>query len=442
MTKALSPKRSNSREVALEVVRDVFGTEHRRAQEAMEYRVRRAGLDVRDRAFAAELAYGAIKMRRLIDWFLAPYVGERFGSLPPTIQEVLRLGVYQIRFMGGVQAHAAVYETVNLALRHGHRGTAGLVNAVLRRFIADPLREPALADFSDVDEYHGVRFSVPDWVAARLREQFGVDACEAMFVGINSAPQHAVRVDVRRISAEEAMREVGVKARRSTMFEDVLICENGCLEDPQGRWLTQNESSCISVDLLDPRPGETVVDMCSGRGRKTAQIAARMADCGIIESIELDSGKASIQRALLERIGAVSIAVVVGDAVQVSGEACADAVLLDAPCSGLGVLGRHPEARWRKRSVDVPRLAQVQAALLRAAARRVKVGGRLAYSVCSSDPREGVEVVDAFVNEAPAFARACLPERYQAFRRGEDLLIAPGVEGRDGFFVTKLERRE
>jgi 16S rRNA (cytosine967-C5)-methyltransferase len=442
MMKALSSKRSSSREVALEVVRDVFGTEHRRAQESMEYRVRRAGLDARDRAFAAELAYGSIKMRRLIDWFLAPYVGDRSASLPPTIQEALRLGVYQIRFMGGVQAHAAVYETVNLALRHGHRGTAGLVNAVLRRFIADAPPDPAAAEFSDVDEYHGVRFSVPDWVAARLREQFGVDACEAIFTGMNAAPQHAVRVDVRRISAEEAMREIGVTARRSTLLEDVLICESGCLDDPHGRWFTQSESSCIPVDLLDPRAGESVVDMCSGRGRKTAQMVARMVGGGAVESIEMDAAKASVQRALLERIGAVSIAVVVGDAAQASGKACADAVLLDAPCSGLGILGRHPEARWRKQSQDVPRLAQAQAALLRAAARRVKVGGRVVYSVCSTDPREGVEIVDAFVKETPAFARTGLPERYQAFRRGEDLLIPPGVEGRDGFFVTRLERRE
>jgi 16S rRNA (cytosine967-C5)-methyltransferase len=428
----------------LEVVRDVFGAEHRRAQEAFDYRASRAGLDARDRAFATELAYGAIKMRRLIDWFLAPYVGDRSASLPAAIQEILRLGVYQIRFMGGVEPHAAVYETVNLALRHGHRGTAGLVNAVLRRFIADAPPDPAPTDFSDIDEYHGVRFSAPTWVVARLREQFGGDACEEMFAGINAAPQHAVRVDARRISAEEALRaleKIGTTARRSTLSADVLICEGGVVDDPEGRWFVQSESSCIPVDLLDPRAGEKIVDMCSGRGHKTAQIVARTADAAAVESIELDARKAGVQRALLERIGATSIALVVGNAAEVPGEACADAVLLDAPCSGLGILGRHPEARWRKEREDARRGAQAQAALLRAAGRRVKPGGRLAYSVCSPDPREGVEVVDAFVREEPAFTRTGLPERYRAFRRGEDLLIPPGVDGRDGFFVAMLERR-
>ena len=129
--------RTNARELALAVVRDVFGPELRGAQAAFDVRARRSGLDARDRAFAAELAYGAIKARRLLDWYLKPYLEGRERTLPAVIFEILRLGVYQIRFMSGVEDHAAVFETVNLALRHGHKGTAGLVNAVLRRFIAD-----------------------------------------------------------------------------------------------------------------------------------------------------------------------------------------------------------------------------------------------------------------------------------------------------------------
>jgi 16S rRNA (cytosine967-C5)-methyltransferase len=437
-------KRPNAREVALQVVRDTFGPERRRAQEALEYRARGAELDARDRAFATELAYGAIKMRRLLDWHLAPYIGDRASSLPPTIQEILRLGAYQARFMRGVEPHAAAYETVNLAWRHGHRGTAGLTNAVLRRLIADAPREPEAADFPDIDTYHGVRYSVPDWVAARLREQFGVEACAEMLAGINAAPQRSVRADVRKISTEEAIRafeKTGVNARRSSLLDDVIICDGGVADDPEGRWFVQSESSCMPVHLLDPRAGEHIVDMCSGRGRKTAQIVARMGGEGAIESIELNARKADAQRGFLERAGAASIDLIVGDAAETSREAYADAVLLDAPCSGFGILGRHPEARWRKEKEDAGRLAQTQAALLRAAARRVKVGGRLAYSVCSTDPVEGVEAVDAFMKDAAGFARAAFPLRYQAFRRGDDLVIPPGVEGRDGFYIAMLERR-
>jgi 16S rRNA (cytosine967-C5)-methyltransferase len=240
---------------------------------------------------------------------------------------------------------------------------------------------------------------------------------------------------------EEAMAVLGAGTKRSTLLEDVLICEGAASEDPQGRWITQSESACMPVDLLAPRAGEKVVDMCSGRGNKTAQIAVRMAGEGAVESIEADERKARAQREMLERIGVSSVALTVGDAVKVPGEAYADAVLLDAPCSGLGILGRHAEARWRKEKEDVPRLADAQAALLRAAARRVKPGGRLAYSVCSPDPREGVEIINAFVGENGDFTRAALPERYHPFRRGEDVLTAPGVDGRDGFYVALLERR-
>jgi 16S rRNA (cytosine967-C5)-methyltransferase len=142
----------------------------------------------------------------------------------------------------------------------------------------------------------------------------------------------------------------------------------------------------------------------------------------------------------LARGGASGVAVVQGDAREAAPEVVADAVLLDAPCSGLGILGRHPEARWRKSPDDGARLALMQAALLDAAARRTRAGGRLVYSVCSTDPREGREQVDAFLARTPEFARAPLPARYAPFARDGDLVVPPGIEGRDGFYVTLLAK--
>jgi 16S rRNA (cytosine967-C5)-methyltransferase len=445
VTVAATAKRPSSREVALETVRDVFGDERRGAQEAFDYRVRRAGLDARDRAFAAELAYGAIKLRRAIDWYLKPYLHERTKPLPPAIHEALRLGIYQLRFMGGVGVHAAVFETVNLALRHGHRGTAGLVNAVLRRFAADAPAAPQLGDFENDDEYRGVCFSVPTWVAARFREAFGVPATQEILAGLNAAPQHALRLELGRVNRDAIAAELaaaGLHAVPSPYVDEVLIVDGHIPDDPQGRFLVQSESSAMPVDILAPRPGERVVDLCSGRGHKTAQIAARLGGSGALESIELDAQKAQVQQALLAHFGATNVALVVGDANAVAGEADADAVLLDAPCSGLGVLGRHPEARWRKAPQDAPRHAVAQAQLLRTAARRVKRGGRLVYSVCSPDAREGSAIIEAFLSEMPAFSRGALPARYEPFLERGSLLIPPGIEGRDGFFIALLERRE
>src|SRR5271165_5336191 len=171
----------------------------------------------------------------------------------------------------------------------------------------------------------------------------------------------------------------------------------------------------MPVDLLAPKPGESVLELCSGRGHKSVQLAARMRAEGSLACVEIDPRKVRVLHAVLERAGASNAAIVEGDATQAVAELAADAVLLDAPCSGLGILGRHPEARWRKAPGDPARLAPAQAALLRAAAARTKAGGRLVYSVCSTDPREGFEQIERFLAEEAAWARAPLPERYRPF---------------------------
>lgn len=432
----------NAREVALAVVRDVFGAELRGAQAALEVRARRAHADARDRAFAAQLAYGSIKQRRLLDWYLKPYVTGRAKPLPPVISEILRLGVYQLRFMDGVEERAAVYETVALAARHGHRGTAGLVNAILRRTIADAPRPPQPGDFESEDEFAGVAYSVPTWIAAQFRRSFD-GALPDLLSGINAAPQQSVRVNALRANVDQVAAIVageGRTVRSSEFVDEVLVVAGGPVrDDEQHRWALQGEAACMPVDLLDPKAGEAVLELCAGRGNKSVQIAARMRGEGRLECVELDAAKArTLEKTLLDS-GATNAAVVRGDATETSGEPV-DAVLLDAPCSGLGILGRHPEARWRKSPEAGARLAVGQAAMLHRAATRVRPGGRLAYSVCSTDPRESIDVVAAFLETHPEFERAILPERYRAFERQGDVVVPPGLQGRDGFFIASLRR--
>ena len=435
-------QRGMARELALAVVRDVFGPDERGAHAAFDARARKMSLDARDRAFATGLAYGAIKQRRLIDWYLAPYLAGREKPLPPVIREILRLGVYQLRMLSGVDVHAAVYETVNLALRHGHRGTAGLVNAVLRRFIADDPPPPHPSDFETFDDYLGTAYSVPTWIAAQFGRVFG-DAREPILAGINAAPQHAVRVNRLRgtvDAASAALMGSDRDVRRSALVEESLIVVKGQVEDdPEGLWSIQSETAAVPIDVLEPQPEERVVDLCAGRGNKSVQAAARMEDRGALYCVEVESRKVKMLRESLERAGVTCAAVVEGDA-RLAELPEADAVLVDAPCSGLGILGRHPEARWRKSPDDGSRLAGLQAELLEAAAASLKPGGRVVYSVCSSDPREGIEVVDAFLEREPRFRRAPFAARYREFAAGGDLLIPPGIEGRDGFFIASLAR--
>jgi 16S rRNA (cytosine967-C5)-methyltransferase len=442
---AVAPALS-AREIALRTVRDVFSPEQRGAQSAFDHHLRSAELDARDRAFAAEIAYGSIKMRRLLDWYLAPYVGGREQPLPPVIAEILRLGVYQIRCMGGVDDHAAVYETVNLARRYGHKGTAGLVNAVLRRLIADAPPGPGPSDGKSEIDAAALKASVPTWIARQWQQTFG-DLLPEILLGVNASPQYAVLVNALRATPDEVLAEFAARGgspRPSDFVAETLVVTGGVAhDDPAGRWTVQSESAALAVALLAPQPSERIVELCSGRGNKTVQLAARMQDRGTVLCVERDRRKIEAQAQLLARSGVTCAHARCGDAREIEPEERdADTVLLDAPCSGLGIIGRHPEARWRKNPQDGERLAALQRELLAAAAERVRPGGRLVYSVCSTDPREGREVVAAFLEGAPGFALAEPPEVLRGFERDAALLVPPGIAGRDGFYLARLERRE
>jgi 16S rRNA (cytosine967-C5)-methyltransferase len=439
-----------ARELALGVVRDVFPvpgapTLERSAQASFDYRARRTQLDDRDRAFAAELAYGAIKMRRALDWHLAPFVGERFQTLPPAVREILRLAAYELIYTRADE-HATVFEFVNLAKRYGHRGLANLVNAVLRSMLRAGRAEPQRDLFAGEDEYLGTRYSLPDWLVRQWREIYG-DGAEAICAAVNEPPRTGIVVNALKGSAEDAaarLAAVGVETTRSPIVAEALLVERGPIwrANGDGAWWLQSESSAMAVDVLSPQPGESILDVCSGRGNKALQIAARLGGEGALLCIERDERKTVTLEQRLDQAGVVA-SVVTGDA---STELLApdrrfDRVLVDAPCSGVGVVGRHPEARWKKRSADGERLAVTQRALLEQAARHVHPGGVLVYAVCSTDPRETTDVIDWFLAREN-FDRGLVPAAYAPLlTRDGDVLVAPGIDGRDGFYFARVERR-
>ena len=433
------PRATTAREVALQVCRDVFGPAPRGAREALDYRLRKSDLAPRDRAFATELAYGAIKMRRFLDFELRPYVGERAKSLPQPIAEILRLGTYQLRAMSGVEAYAAVSESVGLARKYGHKGTAGLVNAVLRRVSTEPPREADLA----------TRASLPNWVVEHWRERFGDERLGAILAGVNAPAATGVCLDLRNVARDDAQRalaEAGIAASASAFARDVLVLDASASASElerlaNHRWHLHAEAAAFPVDILDPQAGQRVVELCCGRGNKTLQIVSRMRDEGTVLAVDDDDRKILQTGKRLEAAGSGSVALVTADATTMQATADADLVLLDAPCSGLGILGRQPEARWRKNPDDPVRMAAIQRKLIDAAAGGVKPGGALVYAVCSTDRREGEDVVDAFLAGHAEFARDKVPERYAPFLTSAgDVLVAPGIDGRDGFFISRVIR--
>jgi 16S rRNA (cytosine967-C5)-methyltransferase len=443
-----APKRPvDSREVALQVVRDVFGEQLRGAREALDYRARAAAFENRDRGFATELAYGTIKMRRWLDFQLAPFLGARANTIPRPIAEILRLGVYQLRCMNSVETYAAVSESVGLARRYGHKGTAGLVNAVLRRVAEAPVREAP----GDDDDALAIRASLPTWIVARWRARFGNALLADILAGVNAPAAIGLSVNLLRATRDAvvvALAEAGIAAGPSAFARDAIVIEghspSTALEKlAAGRWESHAEAACFPVDILDPQPGDRIYEACSGRGNKTLQIVERIGVSARLESVDLDERRVTRARERLIAVGASgSTLIVVGDAAQPQGEADCDRVLVDAPCSGLGIIGRQPEARWRKDPADGERLAPMQSAILAASAGRLKPGGSLVYSVCSTDARECEAIVDGFLSARPDFARAPIPPRYKPFfSPAGDVRVPPGIAGRDGFYIARLTRR-
>jgi 16S rRNA (cytosine967-C5)-methyltransferase len=437
-----------ARELALRVVSDVFPPPGstafaRGAQASFDYRARRTQLSERDRAFAAELAYGAIKMRRALDWYLEKFVGSQ-RELPLAIREILRLAVYELAYTRADE-YATVFEFVNLAKRCAHRGLANLVNAVLRNFLRERPAPPERSDFANDDEYVGTRYSLPTWLVRQWRGVFG-ELLESVCAAVNAPPRAAIVVNaLKSVPAEVASRlgAAGIATHPSPIVPEVLIVDRGFPAlSGDGTWWIQSESAAMPVDVLGPQPEEAILDACSGRGNKALQIGARLGGDGSLTCIERDARKVRILEGRLAEADVVA-AIVTGDATAsvLSADQRFDRVAIDAPCSGVGVVGRHPEARWKKEGSDGERLALTQRALLDAMARHVYPGGVLVYAVCSTDPRETTEVIEGFLAREN-FERGLIPAAYEPLLTADgDVLVSPGIEGRDGFYIARLDRR-
>jgi len=428
------------------------------AAEDLDRELRSAELGPTDRAFATELAYGTLKMRRALVWSVSRHVSRPFESLDERLRWILLLGAYQLLYLDKVPAHSAVDEAVTLARAGGHGGIAGFANAVLRKVAADKVRPP-VPTVSGGAPALGLYASLPDWIASQLIERFGFDEAMRAANGMNGAPRRAFRWSgsgrdlarpPRSNQPADELRLSGVEILENRYdIPECLVAGglNAFLRDAiaDGLVARQSEESQLAVHLLDPKPGEVVLDACCGRGVKTSMIADRLAGEGAVWALDDDERKLAALREMAQHKGWKNLRVVRADARETytaQVPAAVDAVLVDAPCSGLGVLGRRPDARWRKREQDPARFARVQASIVRRAAERVRPGGRLLYVTCTTTQVEDEAIVDAYLAENPAWSAADLPLAPSPWLRkiGKYALTVPGIDGGDGFFYAFLVR--
>jgi 16S rRNA (cytosine967-C5)-methyltransferase len=366
------------------------------------------GLDARDRAFAQRIAYGSIQMVRTLDHAIEALSGRRVGAMDPPVRAAIRLGAYELGFLGGVPARASVNEAVELVKASPARRAAGFANAVLRR-LAEGIRELLAALPEGTPAEAALKHSYPDWVAETWWGEWGPGEALALMRAQNEPPETAVRV--------VATGEARVVDRIDP--EDL----------GQGHVWPQSRGSQLAGEAVGAQPGERILDLCAAPGGKTTQLARVAAE---VVAVEVHPGRARELEENCRRLRATNVKVVQADARELPPELTGfDRVLVDAPCSGLGVLAGRPDLRWRARP-----LPELQAELLTVAAERIKPGGSITYSVCTIAKAENEDIVDAFGLEVEP-----LGEDWPEFahpRRPEFLLTLPHRHRTSGFFIARL----
>lgn len=375
-----------------------------------------AGLDDRDRALAAQLAFGAVQRTRTLDYAIESLGRRPVRKLDPPVRAALRLGAYQLAFLDGVPRYAAVNESVELVRRAGLERAVPFANAVLRR-LADGIRPLVERLPERTATEAALRHSYPDWVAEAWWRDLGREGALALMRAQNEPAETVVRLVRGELDGQPDAEVPG--AWRVDRVDEQALAEGRIWPQSRGSQLVG-----LAVGSLD---GERVLDVCAAPGGKTTMLA------GNVVAVEVNEARARELEENVRRLGAASVRVVCADGRSLPPELTGfDRALVDAPCSGLGVLNSRPDLRWRARP-----LPELQLELLRAAAERVRPGGAVVYSVCTVNADESEGIVDASGLEADTTLGAQWP-RFQHPGRAEFLQTLPHVHGTSGFFIARL----
>ncbi len=405
-----------------------------------------SGLSQRDKAFAAALFYGVTERKMTLDFIISQYCTAGLSSLKPETRTVLRCGIYQILYMGSVPDSAAVNESVKLCKKLGQYGAAGLVNGLLRNFIRSGKR----VDYSGLSpvERLAMEFSAPQWIARKFLEEYGEEnAAKALKASIGAPPVYA-RVNTTKISDEElvrALKKEGVTAEQNPRLGGCIRIEKtGDLEKlaafREGLFHIQDVSSQLCCHTLRPIVNETVLDICAAPGGKSFTMAELMGNNGRIIAMDLYEQRVRLIEKGAARLGLRIVEGRVNNALRFDEELpMADRVLCDVPCSGLGVIRRKPEIKYKdeKEFEELPRL---QKAILDISAGYVKVGGTLVYSTCTLSRAENDEVAQEFAESHPEFAPIVQPIPYADGESSYKRTFFPEEDGGDGFFTASFRR--
>ncbi|MEH1941549.1 MAG: 16S rRNA (cytosine(967)-C(5))-methyltransferase [Nostoc sp.] len=445
---------TNPRQLAFIALRDVHKGAY--ADVALDRVLQKVNLADSDRRLMTELIYGSVRRQRTLDTLIDQLAKKKSHQQPQDLRTILHLGFYQLRYQERIPASAAVNTTVQLAKENGFSGLTGFVNGLLRQYIRlaekikkDPLQLPEIPV-----ERLGILHSFPDWIIQVWLEQLGLAETEKLCEWMNQSPTIDLRINPLRTSIEEveaALQSVGILVRRIPDLPQALrlIGSAGSIQKlpgfKEGWWTVQDSSAQLVSHLLDPQPGEVVIDACAAPGGKTTHMAELMGDKGKIWACDRTSSRLRKLQENSQRLNLQSIQMYTGDSRHFKQfQNTADRVLLDAPCSGLGTMHRHADARWRQTPESVRELSVLQKELLAHTSTFVKPGGVLVYATCTLHPAENEEVISTFLAESPYWQIESpkgfeLPDSTHSTPQGW-FKVWPHRQDMDGFFMVRLRK--
>lgn len=403
-----------------------------------------------DKAFVTNLVYGVIKNRLRLDHIISQFSSIKLKKLSDFVLLILRMGVYQIIFMDKVPTSAAVDECVKLAAKYAPK-SKGFINAVLRNIHRgkDGITYP-----NDKVQYLSVYYSYPPELVSMWLSGMSYVECKALLEAMNTPSGTTIRVNTQRIAADGLIKRLasqGISAKPAKL-EDALTIEGTDIanldEYLQGLFTPQGESSMLAPIVLAPKQDMLVIDLCAAPGGKSTYISQLMQNTGKVIAFDIYAHKLELIRQNAKRMGADNIDAKEQDATMLAHECIskADRVLADVPCSGLGIIGKKPDIKWKVAREDVSSLTKLQYNILSCGAKYLKPGGELVYSTCTINDAENIDQCRRFITENPEFEmidiRQYLPQSLSDTTAKEGYIqILPHIHGMDGFFICKMRKK-
>ncbi|SJZ30911.1 16S rRNA (cytosine(967)-C(5))-methyltransferase RsmB [Selenihalanaerobacter shriftii] len=443
----------NARQVAIESVYRV-NEEDGYSNLTLNHLLQKYDVTSRDRALATELVYGSLRMRNNLDWVLNQFANRKVKKMDGWTRNILRLGLYQIRFLNGIPGPVACNETVELAKEYQHRGAAKFVNGVLRNILRnlDSIEFPDLKD--DPVQHIRFKYSFPQWMVETWVKEYGIQKTIDICNAFNQVPEKIIRKNSLKISSKELQNKLinnGLEIEEIKDIPQAFRVSNysrlSKLDSfKAGEFYIQGLYSILVGHILKPQLGERVLDLCSAPGGKTTHLAELMNNQGEIVANELHLNKIDLIKENCKRLGIQIVTTQVQDGREVEFNQSFDRILVDAPCSGLGIISKKPEIKWKKKPQDIHTLSQLQLELLINGSKFLKKGGELVYSTCTIAAKENIEVLNRFLAKNSDFNLVDLTSQANDFGipskfiKEGSIQLLPTWKENEGFFIAKLKR--